>query len=208
MLRKCLVVVGLIILALVPVVSAQEDVSEDKPEQGWGLFGGFLGGDIATELEQDGFQAELDDGFVVGAMYFTRMSERTRFEARLNYSPGTMLNTENGDVDGQLIWFDVALIPGFKLGEKTSIGVPFGIGWAAFYDDDNFLEQVFGRPVGTSQSGGSGMMYFLGLQLNVQTGDSWEFFAEVRAQRFHRLVDIRERNVKTTQGVLGFRRLF
>ncbi|MDQ7008462.1 MAG: outer membrane beta-barrel protein [Acidobacteriota bacterium] len=207
MVRKVVALLGLTLLLIggTGLAFAQED--EAPPPQAWGLTVGYMVGDLASELVQDGFQAELDDEMTVGLFYLVDLNERVSFETRLSVSPGTMLNTENGDVSTTVIFLDFTLIPKINIG-SFELGIPMGLGWAATQEDDAFLNQVYGRASGIKQDGGSGATYYLGLRKDFKLGEKWNAFVDLRARRFHRLVNIRERTVKTTELAIGFARNF
>ncbi len=207
MVRKVVALLGLTLLVIGSTGLAFAAEDEEPKRQAWGLSVGYLVGDLASELKQDGFQAELDDEMTLGVFYLVEMSERIDFETRLSVSPSTMLNTENGDVSTTVIFLDFTLIPRLKIG-SFELGVPFGLGWATTMEDGPYLNQVYGRRTGIQQTGGSGATYFLGLRKDFKLGEKWSAFADLRARRFHRLVNIRERTVKTTELAIGFVRDF
>ena len=206
MLRKLVTVLVFgLLLAAGPIALAQSTDAPggEKRQAAYGFTLGYMIGDVASQLEQDGFQPELDDELTVGVLYIVKMSESTDYETRLSYSPGTMINTENGDVSTQIFFLDFTLIPHFNIG-GFRLGVPFGLGWAAAREDKNFIEQIRGRQIGVEQSGGSGMTYYLGLRSDFKVGVKWKMFVDLRARRFHRLVNVRERTLKNTELAIGF----
>lgn len=205
MVRKLLAVVGLGMLLVMPLTLGQADEQSEQAKRpaAWGLTLGYLTGDAASELEQDGFRAELDDSVTLGVFYLVKMSESTDFETRFTFSSTKMLNTENGDVTTTLMYLDFTLIPHINIG-KFKLGVPMGMGWAVSSASDPFLDQVRGRTIGLAQTDGSGVTYYLGLRKDFDLKGNWDMFVDARARRFHRLVNVRERSVKSTEVTFGF----
>lgn len=209
---------------------AQEDDEPGESRMGWGVFTGFLQGGIASNRAIPGrdaqafntFRPTLDDSVTIGATYYIQSTERTRFEARLAYSPNEMLFTPNGNIDTDLVYLDLAIVPRIGKG-NLKVAFPFGIGWASgmaserYTPDcpDNDLDGVPdpcspipGRQLGIHLEDGDGGTYFIGWQVDYKLKSNWNLMLDVRARRFHRLLNVEEQNVKASELTIGFTRGF
>lgn len=223
MLRKLLIVLTVTLLAALPVLSQEADTEEEHTPLGWGLYAGYLMGDVLTE-EKFGddlqFEPTLDDDAIFGGLFWAEMNENWRFELRLTYMSATVLDNppyewfgpepdgEARSVDMDIFYLDASFIRFFDLGEKVRIGIPFGVGWASAYADEPLSDFIFGRSINLQLEDGSGGMYFLGTQLVFEVGEDWEFFIDGRFRRFHRLTNVVERNAKTSEFTIGFSKQF
>jgi hypothetical protein len=225
MLRKLTTGIALAALLAAPAFAQEEETAtEPQTPLGWGLYTGYLLGDVVSEAsfgDEEQFQPELDDTSVFGGVFWAEMNENWRFETRLAYMPATYLNVPpfgwfGPEPDGparevsvDIFYLDVAFVRFFDLGESVRLGIPFGVGWAAAYGDEEVLSDfVPGRSIGVQQEDGSGGTYFAGLQLLFEVGDTWELFVDARLKRFHRLTSILERTAKTNEFTIGFSRRF
>ncbi len=215
MLRKYLMVFVLVALTAVPFGFAADDAKdEDQPRQGWGIFlTGLEGGLLAkrpqeSQADHEFYFPKLDDSFGIGGLFYRDISDHLRFETRVAFLDSTVTDTEHGDVGTQVLYFDFSLMPKISLGSRIWMGIPMGLGWAVAREDGNYIDWIRFRTRGLGLTGGSGMLYFAGLHFNVPSGDRWEFFADIRARRFHRLVNVSERTLKSFELSIGFTKTF
>jgi len=186
--------------------SGAGESASDSPF-GWGVFAGQLFGDTISELTfQGGFTPELDDSVLLGGYLTLDIGEQARLELRLAASSTTVLNTPNGDIDGTLYELDIAWIPRFGRG-RVRWGMPVGAGWATFDEDADFSNpaQIPLRDPNLIASGGSGVVYFLGLQAEFPLRGRTSFVIDGRFKRYHRLQNVMERTAKTAEVTVGLR---
>ncbi len=222
MLRKTAVLIAALSLAVLTLPAlAQEDEGGDRASAlGVGVFGGYALGDEITKLSVEGENLELDDTPMIGGIFFIDIRERSRYELRIGFGQTTVQNapvfeddqfnpdgifTGFRDVDATLFFLDIAYIPRFGLGEKLRMGIPLGLGWGTLLEDEEFISEgkVPGRSLTDTVSGGSGMSYFVGVQVTLPLGDTTEFFFDARIKRYHRLVNITEQNAQLVEGTVG-----
>jgi opacity protein-like surface antigen len=224
MLRKLTFGIVLAVLLAAPALAQEGEAAEEaKSPLGWGLYAGYLMGDVISEAsfgDEGQFQAELDDDAIFGGLFWAEMNENWRFETRLTYMPATILNVAPFDwfgpepdgpartVSADIFYLDVGFIRFFDLGESVRLGIPFGVGWASSYTDEVFSDFIPGRSIGLQQEDGSGGTYYLGFQLLFEVSDRWELFVDSRFKRFHRLTNVLERTAKTNEFTVGFSRRF
>lgn len=215
--RKWLTVLA-VVFALVPFSAlAQEPPAEEpKPAEaaapslnGWGVSLGFFKGNEVTKQNYPGIGvASIDNGVTIGALWYHELSGRSRFEAKLSFSPNTFVDTPNGDVNALVWYIDLAYIPYWKFG-KTRVGVPFGLGWAGSHTSGPLADFVPNRDEALTLNDGSGMQYFIGGQVAWRLGESpWTLQSDLRVHRFHRITNVREVNAQIIDVTVALTRSF
>ncbi|UCF68921.1 MAG: hypothetical protein JSV80_06435 [Acidobacteriota bacterium] len=193
---------------------AQDDTEADAEAEptkeyrlSWGIFAGQLTGDEISKQAYEGLVPELDDTTFAGALFAVRAGRSVWAEIRLGLSQTQFLNTPKGDMDVDLWFLDVAFVPQWQWG-RWGVGVPLGVGWASASTDDVLLERIPGRDRTLQLDDGDGGTYFAGVRGFVDASDRWTLSIDVRAKRFHRLINVTERNVKSTELSIAFSRKF
>lgn len=99
---------------------------------------------------------------------------------------------------------DFILVPHWKVG-SIDIGVPFGFGWGFLRSSEVYAPEgyVATRNVTVVMESSSGMTYFVGIRPSWQIAKGRSLFAEVRAIRFHRLVNVNARTMKSFEASVG-----
>ncbi len=197
---------------------------------GWGFRVGYLRGD---EIAKHSVGISLAGGLipekpsiknapVFGAFYYNETSPHFRIEGRISgaktevehvcpdveFSPNTQTGQtcaeREGSVSALLLNFEVVFMPHFDKG-KFHLGVPFGAGWGQLRANKAFAKQGWleGKSFDVELSSGSGMSYFLGLRPYVEFSSGRQVFFEIRALRFHRLVNTYDRTAKTVEATVG-----
>jgi hypothetical protein len=101
---------------------------------------------------------------------------------------------------------DFILVPHWKVG-PIDLGVPFGFGWGFVRSSEVYAPAgyVETRNHSVVMESSSGMNYFIGLRPTWQIAKGRALFAEVRAIRFHRLVNVNARTLKSFEASVGIR---
>jgi hypothetical protein len=203
------------------------------PQQGWGFKLGYLRGDkigrqrLGYDTTQNGSpffvkasdQPTLKNSPTVGAFYYYDLTPKTRFEAHLSVAPtkvehvcpGVEVSNSLPDcghsettVTTTLIYWDVLFMPHFDYG-RFHLGVPLSVGWANARASKHYAENgwVQGQSSSTNFTASGGMTYGLGLRPYWDLGGRKTAFFEVRALRFHRLVNTTARTAKTIEATMG-----
>jgi hypothetical protein len=231
MLRKVLPLVVLCALASGPLLAEETEKNGSEtaaaPHQGWGFRVGYLKGDEISRVRL-GYDSlffhkiadypTLKDSVTVGAFYYYDLLPKTRFEARVSVAPtkvdhvcpgvefhsGDDCGAHEATVTTTLLYWDVLFMPHFDWG-KLHLGVPFGVGWANARGSDKYADPgwIEGQNAEVGLNGSGGMTYFLGLRPYVDMGARKSFFFEVRALRFHKLVNATARTLKTIEATAG-----
>lgn len=199
-------------LLMAPCLAQEARETEPTLRYAWGLFGGQVSGGQVSKQWFDGRPVMIDDTRFGGGIFVIRVSPRVAFETRLGFGPTKMLGAPNGtsdkkEVDARLFLLDVGLTPNWSWG-RFGFGIPVGLGWAVTQTDRNLADSIPQRSIGVTLGQGSGATMFLGLRGTFSLGDRWQLFADLRARRFHRLVNVTERTVKSTEVTFGFLRSF
>lgn len=208
MLRKLFVVLALCALALCPAIAQEEEGGGDQI-LGWG-YGAYLGymfGDTISEATffPGALQPEVDDAAVIGGLVRFDISDVSRWEARLGFSPLTVTSTPNGDVDADLYYLDLGYVRRFELG-SVDLGIPLGLGWGTLQEDDDFSDPgtIVDLNQTTAAEGGSGVTYFLGVQADFDLSDRLALVVDARIRRFHRLQNVVEQTAQMPEVSFAF----
>ncbi|MFN7964083.1 MAG: hypothetical protein U0V87_00110 [Acidobacteriota bacterium] len=215
--RKWLMALAVACVVLPVSAQAQEEQKEEpKPAEaaapslnGWGIsLGWFVGNDVTKQSYPGIGVASIDDGVTVGGLWYHDLSARTRFEAKLSFSPNSFVNTPNGDVNALVWYLDLAYIPYWTFG-KTRLGIPFGLGWAGSHTSGPLADSIPNRDEALTLNDGSGMQYFIGAQAAWRLGQSpWSIQTDLRTHRFHRIVNVREINTQIIDVTVALTRSF
>ncbi|RMG43695.1 MAG: hypothetical protein D6718_11560 [Acidobacteria bacterium] len=195
--------------ALAAPALAQEDAEATDADFtfAWGLSAGQVSGGRVSKMLFDGVPPRIDDTRMLHGLFDIVIAPRLDFEMRFGFGQTDMLDTPNGKIDTRLFIFDAGLVPHWSWG-RFGFGVPLGLGWAVTQTDKNLADTIPGRSFDLSLRQGSGATMFLGLRGTLKVGEKWVLFGDLRARRFHRLVNVTERTVKSTEVTFGFLRYF
>lgn len=215
--RKLLTVWVLAAAALLPAIA--QETEEKKPDaapssetaatpNAWGVYLGYMRGGQIGKQNFPGFgTAQLDDATEIGALWSQETSPRLRFETRGQLGFSKVKDVPNGGGNTIVVSLDFALIPHWQLG-KTWLGVPLGLGWGINRNTDVYANRIPRRDPDLQLKSGNGMTYFFGVQANWSWGKSWIVFADVRARRYHRLLNVTEKNLQAIDLSFGMMRRF
>jgi hypothetical protein len=217
MLRRLLPALAMLIV-VAPLAHAQEEAAEEEAgrNKAWGVFVGSIQGAEVTNQSIFGLRPEIDDSFVFGGLLRVEASGIWVMETRLGLSSTKFLdmpdledpvNNPPREVDADLFYLDVALVPTFEWG-KVTFGIPFGVGWAGTSSDGDLSSFLPGRDIDLKFTDGSGPQYFAGVQAHFPVGSSWGILLDARYHRFHRLTNVIEQNANMPEFSVGITRSF
>ena len=164
-------------------------------------FAGYLFGDDLTDTPISGVTPELDDDWAVGARYVYNFTEALGIDAAFSYSPDKVTNLATGDIDLDIMMFDVDAIWSFTPGARLAPYVLGGIGYALTDLDSPITGTVDGLPVviedddGFTANVGAGVRYFI--------NDLVQLRFEARYRYIHRLVDNFDDSLNSFDATIG-----
>ncbi len=226
--RKALVILALAILGAFAPALCQEatessdaqgtETAEEKQPLEWGIYLGFAPGGLVSEatiyprevptgkneVSGGGLQPEIDDITEIGGIIAMPLGKRLWFQGRVAIGKSTYFDVPEGSVDTMIYSLDVALMPRWRWG-FYELGVPLGLGWAQS-DADGILAEgdLPGHSYTLPLKSGGGMTYFLGVYNAFYITDDWAITLDIRSKRYHRLINVTEKALRTEEITVGF----
>lgn len=191
--------------------------TQDRQPVEWGVYVGFVPGGLVSEAtiyprevpgtkdrtRGGGYQAEIDDIKEIGGIIATNLGKRIWAQARVAIGESTYFDVPKGEVDTMVYSIDIAFIPRWRWG-FYELGVPFGLGWAQSDADDVLAEgDLPGASYTLPLKSGGGMTYFLGVSNAFYIAEDWAITLDIRGKRYHRLVSVTEKALRTEEITLG-----